>query len=109
MRAARAELREIPEVYAVVAPLTSLQYSEAIVNGGRGHQRAARPPCSASPTTPPRRVRQADLATTLARLGAGGTTRSWPTRAWNDFLLFDNDRVRPSRDDGDRHAAGDDR
>ncbi len=83
-----AELRQVPEVFSVVAPLTSLQFSEAIVEQGVGTN-ALLSAVQREPDPAAKEIRQADLAITLARLGgAGEHTMTNPD--WNDFLLFDN-------------------
>jgi uncharacterized protein len=85
-----AELREIPEVYAVVAPLTSLGYSEDIVKEGVGTN-ALLSALEREPDEDAKAVRQADIDLQLARLGAIPVEdQEMSNPAWNEFLLFDN-------------------
>ena len=88
LRRIEAELREIPEVYSVVAPLTSLTFSEAIVTEGVGTN-ALLSAVERESTAEAKEIRQADLAVTLARLGAAGD-QDMTNPAWNEFLVFDN-------------------
>lgn len=83
-----SELREIPEVYAVLAPLTAVRYSEAIVESNVGTN-ALLSAIEREPDEEAKAIRQADVALTLARLSAIDD-RSMPNPAWTEFLLFDN-------------------
>ena len=86
-----AELREIPEVYSVVSPLTSLEYSAAIIDGGAGTA-ALTSAVEREPDDDARALRQADLTTTLARL-PGEDERTLGNPTWDEFLLFGNENV----------------
>jgi len=86
-----ADLRAIPEVYSVLTPLTSLQYSANITNSGTGTgalisalQRETSPEARAA--------RQADIETTLARLPPEDQ-RQLGNPVWDEFLLFANQGV----------------
>ena len=95
------ELRAIPEVYAVVAPLTTLRYSEAITSGvtpsgeviepspGTGALLSA---LEREPDDEGKELRQADVNTTLARLG-NVEDRDLSNPDWVDFLMFGNQNV----------------
>ena len=86
-----AELRAIPEVYSVIAPLTSLRYSEAILDSGAGTA-ALSSAVDREPDPEAKALRQQDLATTLARL-PDPDQRTLGTDVWDSFLLFGNDNV----------------
>ena len=88
MQRIETELRKIPEVYSVIGPLTAVQYSEAIATEGVGTN-ALLSAVQREPDEQAKAIRQADLATTLARLGAVGA-QDMSNPAWNDFLIFDN-------------------
>ncbi len=82
------ELRAIPEVYAVVAPLTSVRYSETIVQENVGTN-ALLSAVQREPDPAAVEIRQADISLTLARLSAAGE-QVMTNPDWNEFLLFDN-------------------
>jgi len=86
-----AELRAIPEVYSVVAPLTSMIFSESIITSGAGTA-ALSSAVEREPDEEAKALRQADLATTLARL-PGEEERTLGNPVWDEFLLFGNDNV----------------
>lgn len=86
-----AELREIPEVYSVVTPLTSLTYSSSIIQSGAGTG-ALTSALEREPDEEARALRQADLTTTLARL-PGEEEQVLGTTTWDQFLLFGNQNV----------------
>lgn len=90
-----AELREVPEVYSVVAPLTSLGYSEAIVKQSVGTN-ALLSALEREPSEEGKAAREADIGLQLARLGAIDE-QEMTNPDWNQFLLFDNTGFR----DGD--------
>lgn len=95
------ELRAIDEVYSVVAPLTTVQFSEAITTGvtpsgetiepspGTGALLSA---LEREPDEESQAIRQADVTTTLARLGAV-EERDLSNPGWIEFLLFGNQNV----------------
>lgn len=84
-----AELREIPEVYAVVAPLTSVTYSASIVTEDVGTN-ALLGALEREPDEAGREARSADVTTTLSRLGAAGE-QELSNPSWADFLIFGNE------------------
>lgn len=88
LRDLEERLREIPEVYAVLGPLTALEYSESIVTEGVGTD-ALLSAAARDPDPDSRELRQQDISTTLARLN-GAETQEMSNPAWIDFLLFDN-------------------
>lgn len=88
MERLEAELREIPQVYAVLAPLTAVRYSEAIVKEGVGTN-ALLAAAERDPDADAQEIRQADISTTLARLTAVDT-QEMPNADWVNFLMFDN-------------------
>lgn len=106
LRALEAELRDVSEVYAVLAPLTALEYSESIVTEGVGTNAllsaAERDPDPESVT-----VRQGDISTTLARLNAV-EIQEMGEADWVDFLLFSNEGYE-SGDEGISAPADDER
>jgi len=104
LRALEERMREIPEVYAVLAPLTALEYSEAIVTEGVGTN-ALLSAAQRDPDPDGIAVRQADIATTLARLGAV-QDQELASPDWVDFLLFANDGFETG-DDGVSAPADD--
>lgn len=83
-----AALRAIPEAHAVITPFTSLQWSNGIATGGAGTNAlisaAAREPDPAA-----QELRNADIAMSLARLGAAGDSE-YTNPDWVDFLIFAN-------------------
>ena len=84
------ELREIPEVFSVVAPLTSMTWSNSIIAEGVGTN-ALLSALEREPTDEGKELRQADIGLTLARLGAiPAEERTLESPAWVEFLLFDN-------------------
>ena len=84
------ELRAIPEVYAVVAPRTSLGYSDAIVQEDVGTN-ALLSALEREPSAEGKAARQADIGLTLERLSAiPAEERVFENPDWVDFLLFDN-------------------
>ncbi len=96
-----SELREIEQVYSVVAPLTTLRFSESITTGitPSGETLAPSPGTAAllsalerEPDAEAKAVREADISTTLARLGAV-TERDLANPDWVDFLTFGNQNV----------------
>lgn len=96
-----SELRAIPEVYSVVAPLTTLRFSESITTGEApsGETIAPSPGTGAllsalerEPDEQGQAARQADVTTTLARLGAV-EDRDLSNPAWVEFLMFGNQNV----------------
>lgn len=111
-----SELRSVDEVYSVVAPLTTLRFSEAITTGvapsgeiiepspGTGALLSA---LEREPDEEAKAVRQADVTTTLARLGAVGE-RDLANPDWVDFLLFGNQNVEVV-DGAPEMPTGDDR
>ncbi|MGK2928874.1 MAG: efflux RND transporter permease subunit [Acidimicrobiales bacterium] len=82
------ELRQIPEVYSVLAPPTAVGYSEAIVESGAGTN-ALLGAIEREPDEEAKAIRQADVALTLSRLTAI-EDQELPNPAWTEFLLFDN-------------------
>lgn len=96
-----SELRAIDEVYSVVAPLTTVGFSEAITTGetpsgaviepspGTGALLSA---LEREPDEEAQAIRQADVTTTLARLGAV-EERDLSNPGWIEFLLFGNENV----------------
>ena len=83
-----AELSDVEGAYAVVTPLTSLQYSSNLLAGGVGTSAllsaVARDEAGAE-------VRQADVAIALARLNAiPDAERVLGNPAYNELLIFDN-------------------
>lgn len=88
LRRLEADLRDIPGVYAVLAPLTAVQYSEAIVTEGVGTN-ALLSAAERDPDPEAKEIRQADISTTLARLNAV-EARDLSNPDWANFLLFDN-------------------
>ncbi|MDE0801742.1 MAG: MMPL family transporter [Acidimicrobiales bacterium] len=103
-----AELREIPEVYSVVAPRTSLGYSETIVKENVGTN-ALLSAVEREPDEAAKAIRQADIQLQLARLSAIPTEeRELTNPAWVEFLLFDNTGF-VDGDDGLAAPADDDR
>jgi len=83
-----AELREIDEVYSVVSPLMSLQYSETLIDEGVGTN-ALLAALDREPDEAAQGVRSEDAGLTLTRLGAVGD-EDLSNPAWVEFLLFDN-------------------
>lgn len=83
-----AELREIPEVYSVVAPLTTLGYSDSLVQEGVGTQ-ALSSALEREPDPAAREIRAADLGLTASRLAAAGEP-GFSNPDWVEFLFFDN-------------------
>ncbi len=102
-----AELRDIPEVYSVITPLTSLRYSEAILDSGAGTAALSRA-LEREPDPEGRALRQADLNVTLARL-PDEDARVLGTPEWDRFLLFGNDNATLDDDGEVVPALGDDR
>lgn len=84
-----AELRAIPEVYAVVAPLTSVTYSNSLVAEGVGTA-ALLSALEREPDPEGAAARAADVEITLARLGAAGEQRL-DNPDWIDFLIFSSE------------------
>lgn len=85
------ELRAIPEVFSVITPHTALTYSENVIDQGVGTAALSRA-IEREPDEEGKALRQADLATTLARLpDEGERTLGNPT--WDEFLLFGNQGV----------------
>ena len=85
-----AEMREIPEVFSVVAPLTSITWSDAIVQEGVGTN-ALLSALEREPSEEGKELRQADIGITLARLNAiPPEERVLENPEWVDFLLYDN-------------------
>ena len=90
LRRVEEELREIPEVFSVVAPLTSITWSDSIIQDGVG-TKALLSALEREPTEEGKELRQADIGTTLARLGAiPEADRTVENPDWIDFLVFDN-------------------
>jgi len=85
------ELRAIPEVYAVLTPLTSVRYSEAITSEGVGTG-ALLSALEREQDPEGKAARQADVETTLARL-PGEDQRQLGDPIWDEFLLFGNQGV----------------
>ncbi|MDZ7675688.1 MAG: MMPL family transporter [Acidimicrobiales bacterium] len=85
------ELRDIPEVYSVLTPLTSLEFSENITVSGTGTT-ALSSALEREPDPDAAARRQEDLNTTLARLPADDE-RQLGTETWDQFLLFGNENV----------------
>ncbi len=83
-----SELREIPEVYTVVAPLTAVEYSEALVIEDVGTN-ALLGALEREPDPDGLAAREADVTTTLTRLGEAGE-QDLANQGWVDFLIFDN-------------------
>ena len=95
------ELRAVDEVYSVVAPLTTVRFSESITTGvtpsgetiepspGTGALLSA---LEREPDPEAQAIRQADVTTTLARLGAV-EERDLTNPGWIEFLLFGNENV----------------
>ncbi len=84
-----AELRAIPEVYAVVSPFTSMEFSHEIAVSGVGTNALI---SAAERETDPaaQALRQADIQVSLARLGEVDE-QDMQNPAWNDFLIYAND------------------
>lgn len=84
-----AELRAIPEVYAVVSPFTSMEFSDEIAVSGVGTNALI---AAAERETDPdaKARRQTDLQVSMARLGDVGE-QDMQNPAWNDFLIYAND------------------
>ncbi len=96
-----SELRSIEQVYSVVAPLTTLRFSESITTGitPSGETLAPSPGTGALLSALEREqdpegkaIREADIGTTLARLGAV-EDRQLANPAWVEFLMFGNANV----------------
>jgi hydrophobe/amphiphile efflux-3 (HAE3) family protein len=86
-----AELAAVPGGYAVVTPLTSLQFSAQLLEGGVGSVGSSALLSAASRDEAGATVRQDDLAVALARLGAiPETERVIGNAAYNDLLIYDN-------------------
>ena len=83
-----AELREIPEVYSFVAPLTSVTFSENIVKQSVGTN-ALISALEREPSEEGKAARQADIELQLARLGEIDD-QELANPDWAKFLLFDN-------------------
>jgi hypothetical protein len=83
------ELRAIPEVYAVVSPFTSMEFSHEIAVSGVGTNALI---SAAERETDPaaQALRQTDIQVSLARLGEVGE-QDMQNPAWNDFLIYAND------------------
>jgi hydrophobe/amphiphile efflux-3 (HAE3) family protein len=85
------ELRTIPQVHAVLTPLTSMQWSQAIASGeGNVGTNALISAASRDPDPDGKAVRNADVQLSLARLGEVDE-RVIGNPIWNDFLLYSND------------------
>lgn len=82
------ELRAIDEVYSVVSPLTSLEYSETLVDEGVGTD-ALLSALAREPDEAAQAIRSEDAGLTLTRLGAAGE-QEFENPEWVEFLLFDN-------------------
>ncbi len=84
-----AELRDIDSTYSVVAPLTTLGYTETLVNEvGTGALASA---LENDPDPASQELRQADLDMSLARLSAiPAEERNFDSPEWIQFLLFGN-------------------
>jgi predicted RND superfamily exporter protein len=84
-----AELSEIPEAFAVISPLTSLQFSDGLLAGGAGSSAlisaAARDPDPAGVE-----ARNADIQIALARLGAT-PNQVIGDPDYNELLIYGND------------------
>ncbi|HEX4903081.1 MAG TPA: MMPL family transporter [Acidimicrobiales bacterium] len=85
------ELRELPEVFAVLSPLNAVRYSEAITGSGAGTN-ALLGALGREQDPAGVEARNADIQTTLARLPAEDA-RDLQDPAWHEFLLFGNDNV----------------
>ncbi|MEZ5217721.1 MAG: MMPL family transporter [Ilumatobacteraceae bacterium] len=86
-----AELQGVAGSYAVVTPLTSLQFSDQLLSGGVGSVGSGALLSAASRDTAGAEVRQDDLAVALARLGAiDEADRVIGNPAYNDLLIYDN-------------------
>lgn len=95
LRRIEAELREVADVSSVITPLTSLVFSDALVSGAGQTALLS----AASRDEEGAEARNADVSTSLARLGAianeargfdasvGGPV---PDPAWVELLIFDN-------------------
>ena len=98
LRRIEAELRAIPEVYSVVAPLTAITFSDNIVQGGVGTN-ALLGALEREPSEEGKALRQADIETTLARLSqVPAEEQVLENPAWVDFLLYDNTGFTPGED-----------
>ena len=88
-RRLNAELSEVPEVYSVVTPLTSLTFSSALVGGDAGSNALI---AAAGADTDGAQARQDDITISLARRGAIGTPDEWvlDNPDWVDLLVYDN-------------------
>lgn len=87
LEALDARLRAIPDVYAVISPLTALQWSDTV---SKGPGTAALISAAERDPDPRARVlRKADIGLSLARLGTV-TDRAIGQPSWNDFLLYGN-------------------
>jgi len=97
-----AELRELDEVYSVVAPLTSVIFSDNILSEGVGTN-ALLAAGARDDDEDSAAIREEDIATTLARLSEiEGADRDMSNPDWIDLLLFDNtgfDGTDPPPDD----------
>jgi hypothetical protein len=88
LRDLEAKLRAIPEVHAVVTPLTVMEWSEAIVEGPG--TTALFDASQRDPDPAAAEIRTADVALGLARLG-DVPERDLGDPAWIEFLLWAND------------------
>jgi hypothetical protein len=88
LRALEAELRAIPEVHAVVTPLTVMEWSEAIVEGPG--TTALFDASQRDPDPAAAEIRTADVALGLTRLGEVAE-RELTDPTWIEFLLWAND------------------
>ena len=82
------ELRGIPEVSAVITPLTSATFSSRIIDEGIGTS-GLRHALEDDTDPDSQALRNDDLSTTLFRLGAAGEA-DLASRSWMEFLLYDN-------------------
>ncbi len=102
-----AELREIPEVYSVVAPLTSLGFSEQIVKQSVGTN-ALVSALDREPSEEGKAIRQADIELQLARL-TSIDEQEMTNPEWTKFLLFDNTNFSVGDDGAVVEPTGEDR
>ena len=82
-----AELSEVDEVYAVVTPLTALEFSRNLIVDGGG---SAALISAASRDEAGAEVRQEDISIALARLGTAGD-QVIGNPAFNELLIFGDD------------------
>jgi hydrophobe/amphiphile efflux-3 (HAE3) family protein len=96
MRAVEEELRGIEGVFAVVSPLTALEFTQNMVTSESGDVtesvagQALLGAREREPDPAAQAIRLEDSVTTLERIGAVQGPQSFDNPEWIDFLLFDN-------------------